>query len=736
MEEQPEKPSTIPTGGEVSAWSDDVAGLREDVIHHDPLLDCLVNLTRIHGRPSTRAALTAGLPVSETGLTPILFPRAAARAGLSSKILRRALHKIDSVLLPAVLLLADNQACVLLEWSQDGTEALLLFPETGQGGVRMRREELVARYTGIAIFCRPHFRFDARTPEVGTVVQRHWFWGAFFDQIGLYRDVLYAALMINIFALAMPFFSMAVYDRVLPNFAQETLWAMVAGLTLVFVVDYVLRVMRGHFVDLAGSRIDYDLSSLIMQRVLSMRMKDKPASVGSFASTLRSFESLRDFMASATVTAVIDLPFVLIFLVLLAWISWLLLLPVLAAFVIMTIYGYVIQHKMHELSEATYRSGALRNATLIESLTALESIKAHSAESVMQRKWEKTTAYLSRINRKLRLLSTSATNGASSIQQMTSVITILIGVYLVHSGNLTMGGLIAANMLAGRALAPLGQIVGLLLQYQGARLALESLESTMTRETERSNESSFIHRPELKGDIELRDVKFSYGSNLPETIKDISLKIKEGEHVVILGRVGSGKSTLNKLLLGLYAPSEGAVFMDGVDLRQLDPADVRRSIGYVAQGCVLFYGTLRENITIGAPYADDRAVIEAARIAGLNEFIDRHPLGFDMIIGERGESLSGGQLQGVAIARAVLMNPKILLLDEPTSSMDFASERDLMKRLGQFAVGKTMVVVTHRSSLLELASRIIVIDDGRVVADGPRDKVIEALGKGQVGRAA
>ena len=735
MEDQSIKVPDDPAESKTAARTAGVEGLREDAIHHDPLLDCLIKLTRIHGRPSTRAALTAGLPVSEIGLTPALFARAAARAGLSAKILRRPLRKIDDVLLPALLLLVDNQACVLLDRSADGSDALVLFPETGDGGIRIPVDELESRYTGIAIFSRPHFRFDARTPEVGKALHRHWFWGAFFDQIGLYRDVLYAALMINIFALAMPFFSMAVYDRILPNFAQETLWAMFAGIVLVFVVDYILRIMRGHFVDLAGSRIDYDLSALIMQKVLSIKMKDRPASVGSFASTLRSFESLRDFMASATVSAVIDMPFALIFLVLLAWISIPLLLPVLSAFVIMTIYGYVIQHKMHELSEATYRAGALRNSTLIESLTGLEAIKAHSAESVMQRKWEKTTAYLSRINRQLRLLSASATNGASSIQQMSSVVTIVAGVYLVHAGDLTMGGMVAANMLGGRALAPLGQIVGLLLQYQGARLALESLETTMTRETERSNESSFVHRPELRGDIELRDVKFSYRSNVPETIKGISLKIKQGEHVVILGRIGSGKTTLNKLLLGLYAPTEGAIFMDGVDLRQLDPADVRRSIGYVAQNCVLFYGTLRENIAIGAAYADDRAIIEAARIAGLSEFVDRHPLGFDMVIGERGESVSGGQLQGIAIARAVLMNPQVLLLDEPTSSMDFASERDLMKRLAQFAVGKTMVVVTHRSSLLELASRIVVLDDGKVVADGPRDQVIDALSKGQVGKA-
>lgn len=710
-------------------------GLREDVLHFDPLLDCLVELTRIHGRPSTRASLSAGLPVPVSGLTPALLPRAAARAGFTSKAVRLALDKVDPALLPAILLLRDNRACVLVEWSADRQTARVLFPETGQGGVAIPAADLAARYTGIAIFCRPQFRFDARTPEVHRLAQRHWFWGAFFEQIGLYRDVLAAALLINLFAIVMPFFSMTVYDRVVPNFAQETLWALAIGILIVVVLDYALRLMRGHFIDLASARIDRELSALIMERVLAMRMKDRPASVGSFAQTLRSFESLRDFLASATVTALIDLPFTVIFLALLVWIAWPMVIPVLVGIVAVALYGYFVQHKMSELSESTYRAGALRNSTLIESLTALEAIKAHTAEGVMQRKWESSTEYISRVNRQLRLLSSSATNAAMSISMVLNVVLVILGVYLIHDGRMSMGALIASSMLSGRAIAPLGALVGLLMQYQGAKGALTHLEKTMTQETERANAASFVHRPEFRGDIELRDVHFQYGEKGPEALKGVSVKVNAGDHVVVLGRVGSGKTTLHKLLLGLYAPTKGAVFLDGIDLRQLDPADVRRSVGYVAQNCMLFYGTLRENIAIGAPYADDRAIVEAARIAGLSEFVDRHPMGFDMIIGERGETLSGGQLQGVSIARAVLMNPPMLLLDEPTSSMDFSSERDLMLRLREYARGKTMVIVTHRSSLIELASRILVLDDGKVVADGPRDEVVEALRAGRVGRA-
>jgi len=710
--------------------------LHEDLLHHDPLLDCLVELTRIHGRANTRAALSAGLPLPRSGLTPSLFPRAAARAGFSSKVVRRPLDKIDRALLPVILLLDGDEACLLLEWEDDGERARVLLPESGQGGVTLSRDELAARYSGIAIFSRPHFRFDQRTPQMADLPQRHWFWGAVLDQLPVYRDILAAALLINLFALAMPLFTLNVYDRVIPNFAVETLWMFAAGLLLVLGMDYFLRLLRGHFIDLASARIDVKLSALIMERVLGMRMSDRPPSVGSYASTLRSFELVRDFIASATVTAVIDLPFAILFFLAIAWISWpLVFLPLLGSVMIL-IYSYVIQHKMHELSETTYRAAALRNSTLIESLTALETIKAHGAAGLMQAKWEKTAAFLARVSAQMRLLSSSAMNGVATLQQFVNLATVIAGVYLIHANMLTMGGLIACVMLAGRAIAPLAQIVGLLMQYQNARVALQSLEGTMSRPTERSGEASFVHRPEISGEIEFRDVSFAYSEQAEPALKHVSFRIKPGESVVVIGRVGSGKTTLHKLMLGLFTQTEGAVYIDGVDLRQLDPADLRRNVGYVAQETMLFYGSLRENIAIGAPFADDRTIIEAAEIGGLSEFVNRHPQGFDMLIGERGESMSGGQRQGVAIARAVLLDPPILLLDEPTSAMDFSSEAQFKTHLKRISEHKTLVIVTHRQSLLDLADRVIVIDGGKVLADGPREQVVAALQSGKIGRAS
>ena len=718
-----------------SSASGAASGLREDLLHHDPLLGCLVEMTRLHGRPSTRAALTAGIPLEKGCLTPSLFARSAARAGFACKIVRRPVERIDNALLPAILLLNGDEACVLLGWEGEGDAAVarLLFPETGQGEIRLVRDELQTRYLGIAIFCRPRFTFDARAPEVGKVKLRHWFWGTLAEQWPVYRDVVAAALLINIFALVMPLFTMNVYDRVVPNNAVDTLWMMALGVLLIIGMDFAVRLLRGHFIDLAGARIDVQLSSTIMERVLGMRMEGKPASVGSFASNLRAFESVRDFIASATVSALIDLPFALIFILVIIWISWPLALIPLIALVIGLIYAHVVQHKMHELAETSYRAAAMRNGALIESLTALETIKTQCAEGTVQKKWASTTAFLARINAQTRLLSASAMNGAAAIQQTVNVVLIIGGVYLIHAGNLSMGGLIAVTMLGGRAITPLGQVVGLLMQYQNARTALESLEKLMANPVERGDDE-FIHRPELSGDIEFRDVSFSYPGQAESALRNVSFRIHAGEKVVIIGRTGSGKTTLQKLILGLYKPTEGAVRLDGIDQRQLDPADIRRNIGFVGQECILFYGSLRENISIGAPYADDSAIVQAAEVAGLTQFVNRHPQGFDMLIGERGESLSGGQRQEVAIARAVLMDPPVLLLDEPTSAMDFSTEHQFKQRIRQYAAHKTMIIVTHRTSLIELADRIIVVDEGRIVADGPREQVIDALQSGKVGK--
>jgi ATP-binding cassette subfamily C protein LapB len=552
----------------------------------------------------------------------------------------------------------------------------------------------------------------------------------------LYRDVLLAALLANLFALGMPLFTMNVYDRVVPNQAFETLWVLALGLLIMLLSDLVLRTMRGRFVDLASSRADVKLSAFIMERVLGMRMEQRPVSAGSFASNLRAFESVRDFIGSATVVAFIDLPFALIFMVVIGWISWVMLIPLVIGAAIMVFYAMVVQARMHELAETTYRAGAQRNATLIEGLVGFETIKALAAEAPIQRKWEKSAALLARVGAQLRLLSSTASNTSAFVQQFINLAIVIIGVYLIAERGLTMGGLIACTMLASRAMAPVGQVAGLLVQYHTAATALTSLNEMMAREVERPADTNFISRGRLKGEIEFRDVSFTYPGQSAPSLRNLSFRIKPGEKVAILGRIGSGKTTLEKLILGLYQPSEGAVLIDGIDLRQLDPAELRRQIGYVQQDVMLFYGSLRENITLGAPLADDAAIVKAAEIGGILSLVNQHPKGFDMLVGERGESLSGGQRQGVAIARAVINDPPIMLLDEPTSSMDFSSEDDIKRRLTEFSKDKTVILISHRTSLLDLAERIIVMDGGRIMADGPKEQVVTALRQGRIGKAA
>lgn len=707
----------------------------EHSVRFDPLLDSIVAIARLYEISTTHEALSAGLPLEGNALTPSLVPRAAARAGLTAKLARRALNDLRPGLLPVILLLKGNQACLLLEWLDSG-EARVRFPENGESSDVLSREALEGLYAGVVFFVRPVFNFDPRSPSSGQIQSRHWFWGVVFQNWRLYRDGLLAALLVNLFALAMPMFSMTVYDRVVPNRAEETLWVLALGVLLMMIFDTGLRTLRSYILDVAGKRIDVTLSARIMERVLGLRMADRPASVGSFAANLRAFESVRDFVASATITTLVDIPFVLIFFLVLAWISPWLMVPPFVCIVLLLIATLVVQQKMQELVELGARASSQRNATLVESLVGIETIKFMVAESSFQRKWEQSTVFIGQNGTKLKLLSSITMNFAQMLQQLVSVTVVIVGVYLLINNQVSMGGIIAASMLAGRAMAPFGQVAGLLMQYHNAKSGLDSVEKHMQTPPERADDSPFLHRTAFRGEIEFKNVSFTYPGHQLAVLNKVSFKIHAGERVAFIGRVGSGKSTVQRLVLGLQQPTEGAILIDGVDLRQIDPAELRRSAGFVSQDVSLFYGTLKENIALGAPFANDQDILHAAEIAGVSEFANRHPRGFDMVIGERGESLSGGQRQAVGIARAVLADSPILLLDEPSSAMDHQSEDLLKSRLNRFAQGKTMILVTHRTSLLELVDRLIVIDNGQVMADGPKAQVIEALQSGRVGRAS
>ncbi|WP_029146555.1 type I secretion system permease/ATPase [Methylophilus sp. 5] len=701
----------------------------------DALLECLLYICRHNRLATTRDALTSGLPLESGKLNPELFKRSAERLRLDVNVTQAAIVSLLQPQADVTLLLNNHRACQLIKIDESQHFAQVVFPDLSADIVTISLADLAAEYTGYALITKQNFIFDARTPEVGRIKVRHWFWGTLAENKGIYRDVMVAALLINIFALAMPLFTMNVYDRVVPNKAIETLWVLGVGVALIVLGDLLLRSMRAYFLDWASARIDVKLSAQIMEKVLGTRYEAKPTSVGSFASNLRSFESVRDFITSATVVTLIDLPFGIIFLIVIAWINPYMVLPALIGGAVVLIYSLSVQTKMHDLSETMYRASAQRNATLIESLVGLETVKSMGVEGQMQGKWEKSALFLSEVGSKLKLLSSSITNGTYALQQIISVAIVILGVYLISNGDLTMGGLIACSQLTSRGLAPISQIAGLFTQYHTAATSLKSLDEVMGKPVERNKGVNFLSRPVFKGEIEFKNVSFKYPGSDELALNRISFKIRPGEHVGLIGRMGSGKTTINKLILGLYQPTEGAILIDGIDARQIDPAELRRSIGYVQQDNHLFYGSLRENVTLRHPHADDQSVLRAAQVGGIAEFVNAHPKGFDLEVGERGDTLSGGQRQGVGIARAFVTMPQIVLLDEPTSAMDHSGEETVKRNIAEATADKTMIVISHRNAMLELAERLIVIDSGQVVADGNKEDVTAALRAGKVGKA-
>ncbi|MDP0561905.1 MAG: type I secretion system permease/ATPase [Candidatus Endonucleobacter sp. (ex Gigantidas childressi)] len=698
----------------------------------DPLLACLEILTKHYGNPYSAQSLTVGLPLEDGALTPDLFVRAADRACLSSKIDIRKLSDISSLIVPAVLLMKERKACILLSIDHDKNQAEIIVPDTGGGKQSISLDKLAEHYDGAAIYVREKHQYDARTPQSLNVRSRHWFWGTILGSWRIYRDVIIASFLINIFVLVSPMFTMNVYDRVVPNAAFDTLWVLAIGAFIIFSFDFIMKSIRGYFIDLAGKKSDILISSRIMERVLGLKMAVRPVSVGSFAKNLQEFDSIRDIITSSTITALVDLPFTVIILIVIALLGGPIVIIPITGMILIGIYSYAIQGPLKKSVEKTLRSNAQKSATLIESLSGMEALKIAQAEGEIQHTWEKVVGHIATWNVKTKLLSSSASNFSAYIQQLTTVCNVIGGVYLITDGALSMGGLIAISMLSGRCLAPMAMVASLATRYNQAKSALEGLNAIMEMPVERSSDRDFIHRPDLKGDLEFDSVSFKYPGEEGHAIRDVSLKIKAGEKVGIIGRIGSGKTTLGKMILGLYEPEDGAIRADGVDIRQINPSDLRRCIGCVSQDITLFFGSIKDNIVFGARYVDDAVLLRAADISGVTGFSNKHPLGLDMNVGERGQNLSGGQRQSIAIARALLMDPSILVLDEPTSALDNTTECLIKRQLCKDDKNKTLILLTHKVSMLELVDRLIVVNEGHIVADGPKEQVLTALKLGKL----
>ncbi|MQU23359.1 type I secretion system permease/ATPase [Pseudomonas helleri] len=699
-------------------------------LHDDPLLDGLLALCALHQKPASAAMLTTGLPLPAQQLTADLLARAAARAGLQGRLLQRKLDSIPPIAMPALLLLKDGRSAVLLGW-QGEDEAQVLLSESDGGETIVKRQALADDYTGKVFFAQPQHKFDV---SHGTLIPRarSWFRDTLKRSRWLYADAIAASFLINLIAMAAPLFVMNVYDRVVPNQATATLWVLATGIFIAYVFDLVLKSLRSLCLDLAGKKTDLIISATLFERIVGMSMKYRPARVGSFAQNIHEFQSLRDFLASLTLTSLIDLPFTLLIFMVIAILGGHLVWIPMLAFPIALGIGYLLQKPLVATMERTMALASERQSSLIETLAGLDAVKVNNAESERQYQWEQTIGTLSRLELRVKMLSGLSMNITLLIQQLAGVIMIVFGVYQIIDGNLSMGGLIACYMLSGRALSPLASLSGLMTRYQQAKVTMVSTDQMMELPQERNFEERPLSRRTLQGAIECRGLNFTYPNQQNMALKNINLVIKPGEKIGIIGRSGSGKSSLAKLIVGLYQPDSGALLVDGVDIRQIDVSELRHNVGYVPQDIQLLAGTLRDNLVSGARYVEDEVVLQAAELAGVHEFARLHPQGYELQVGERGQNLSGGQRQNVALARALLLNPPILLLDEPTSAMDNTGEERLKQRLQAVVENKTVVLVTHRASLLSLVDRLLVIDRGQILADGPKAVVMEALKKGQI----
>ncbi|MEX0373538.1 type I secretion system permease/ATPase [Spiribacter roseus] len=657
--------------------------------------------------------------------TPETLSRAEAKAlleqaGLEVSEGRRRLRSMRGSLLPVMLILEDGSTLIVSGRSEAG-RWIVFDPAYGASRELSSLDCYEQDFSGalLLLSLRKPLR-DVKKASGG----EHWFWSAVAANRWLYGQVLLAAAVTNILGLSTALFIMVVYDRVVPNQAMESLLALTLGMVIALGFDFLIKTLRGAFIEKAGQNADIRMGRRIFDQLLDMQLSARQGSSGGFANTLREFETLRDFFASASVAALVDLPFIFLFIGVIYLIGGPLALVPLIAVPLVLIIGVAIQPLLGRIAEDSFQEGRSKQGILVEAISGLETIKAVGAGQLVRERWEEGIRSHSDVSRKGRAVQQFALNATGFAQQAAQVGIVVYGVFLIGDGTISMGAMIAAVILTGRTLAPLAQLAQTLTRVNQARTAYRALDRIMGLPREHPETREFLRRPFLSGHIKLKDVGFQYDGESPEVLSDLNIEIQPGERVAILGRVGSGKSTLARLMSGLYQPNRGNVLVDGTDIRQIDPTDLRNNTGMVLQDAWLFSGTVRENIALGDPLASDEKVLEAARLAGAHDFIATHPLGYGMPVGERGESLSGGQRQLICLARALLRAPPMLVFDEFTSAMDVQTEQKLLERLAEAVAGSTLVVITHRTNLLGLVDRVIVLDEGKVVSDGPKEALL------------
>ncbi len=698
----------------------------------DTLLESLLFLSNFHKRVASAESLVSGLAIHGSIMSPQMFIKSAKGIGLIAKPVKRKIEHIENMSLPAVALFNTNKACVVLNVDLIKNQITVILPDVSLGEIVISLNDFRKEYSGNLLIIKPAYNFENRVQkDVKVYEAKKWFWSTMKKNMKIYYLVILAAIVINLFVIAVPLFTMNVYDRVLPNKAVDTLWVLVTGIAIVLIFDFILKLLRAHFIEQAGKRADIRMSSLIFDQLLNIKLNAKPPSTGMFVSRLQSFESVREFFTTATITAFVDFPFVIIFIFIIFFIGGPLGYVSIVTVIIAISFAWFMQRPIKETILKSAKEDQVKQTVLTEAVTGLEIIKSVRAQNRMRTHWEKSISQTSFYGNKSHYLSQIVTYFVGFISQFSSIAIVAAGVLLANEGEVTMGAIIASMILNGRVIAPVSQIVGMIIRLDRTMLSLNNIDEIMNMPVERNEEQHYLSRPDLNGDIVFKNVSFSYQDQNFSVLKDINFSIKQGEKVGIIGKIGSGKSTIAKLLMNLYEPTEGSILVDNTELRQIDPVDLRRSIGYVPQEPFLFMGTIKDNITIGDQFATDVEILKASKISGVHEFLGKHQSGYDLQVGERGEGLSGGERQSVTLARALVSNPNILILDEPTNSMDDLSEEAFKSKLAHIVKDKTVVVITHRPSILSIVDRLIVIDDGKIIADGPKAKIISSFANSQ-----
>ena len=705
-------------------------------LRSEVLLRTLSLFASRYGKSISIEALMAGLPHKDEVDFPdllsfsqskTLFVRAAKRAGYKSSLVKRDLDTILELHLPIILLMSKGQSVILEEFSKDKKQVKIIYPTDNALEEWINTEDLESEYIGFAFLLKKELSAKDRDNFIDRQHKKHWFWDTIKLSLPIYKDVLWASLLINLFVLASPLFTMNVYDRVIPNNATETLFVFALGVSMVYLLDAFLKFFRTRMLEIAAKKSDVIMSSIVFERVLDLKMAMHPKSVGSFASNIRDFDMIRSFLTNSTMAVVIDLPFAIIFLWVIHYIGGMIVVIPMLIMTLILLYALIIKKPLEESIESTHEASARKNGILIESLHNIETIKTQGMSGQIQWRWEESVGDIAKKSLHSRLLSSSVPVVTGILVQLTTVLIIIAGVYLIKNLELTMGGLIGIVILSSRTVAPMGQVAALLTNFSDAKSAYQTINSIVEQPMERLGSESFIERDNFKGKIEFRNVTFSYPDTEVPALDKVSFIINEGEQVGIIGRIGSGKSTIEKLILKLYDPSEGSILIDDVDIAQLDPERLRKHIGYVSQDIMLFKGTLKENIIHGSIGTDDEKLLEVSMRSGVDEFVRRHPMGYNMPIGERGQGISGGQRQSIGIARALISDSPLMLLDEPTNALDPTSETKLMAHFKVAFEGKTLILVTQRLPILKNVERVIVMHIGKVYLDGQRDAVLKAL---------